>query len=65
MIDFNPLLADTDLPDFAAIKAEHVLPAVEQLIADHRAAIDAITHPARRTRRFRPHAWLVAGQPFE
>ncbi len=43
MIDFNPLLADTDLPDFAAIKAEHVLPAVEQLIADHRAAIEAIT----------------------
>jgi len=38
----NPLLADSDLPDFAHILPEHVVPATEQLIADHRAAIDAI-----------------------
>ena len=39
----NPLLADTDLPDFAAIRPEHVVPAVTALIDDHRAAIDRIT----------------------
>ncbi len=38
----NPLLADSDLPDFAAIRADHVVPATQQLIADHRAAIAAI-----------------------
>ncbi|MET0364066.1 MAG: M3 family metallopeptidase [Sphingobium sp.] len=43
MTDANPLLADTDLPDFAAIRPEHVVPAVEQAIADHRAAIDRIS----------------------
>ena len=42
MTDTNPLLADTDLPDFAAIRPEHVVPATLQLIADHRAAIAAI-----------------------
>jgi oligopeptidase A len=38
----NPLLADRDLPDFAAIRPEHVVPAITQLIAGHRAAIAAI-----------------------
>ncbi len=39
----NPLLTDTDLPDFAAIRPEHVVPAVTALIDDHRTAIDRIT----------------------
>ncbi|HEX7872833.1 MAG TPA: M3 family metallopeptidase [Sphingobium sp.] len=43
MTDANPLLADTDLPDFAAIRPEHVVPAVTQAIADHRAAIARIS----------------------
>src|SRR2546426_799275 len=38
----NPLLADTDLPDFAAIRPEHMVPAVEHMIADARAAADRI-----------------------
>jgi oligopeptidase A len=38
----NPLLAPTDLPDFAAITPEHVAPAVEQVIADHAAAMEAL-----------------------
>lgn len=38
----NPLLADTDLPDFAAVRPEHLVPAVETLIADARAAADRI-----------------------
>jgi oligopeptidase A len=39
----NPLLADLDLPDFAAITAAHVVPAIEEAIEQHRAAIDRIT----------------------
>lgn len=43
MSDANPLLADTDLPDFAHILPEHVVPAVAQLITAHRTAIEAVT----------------------
>ena len=43
MTDTNPLLAHTPLPDFAAIRPEHVVPAVEQAIAVHRAAIARIS----------------------
>jgi len=39
----NPLLADTDLPDFGAIQPDHVVPAMEQAIAGHKAAIAAIS----------------------
>ena len=42
----NPLLTDTDLPDFAAIRPEHVVPAVTVLIDEHRAAVDRITGSA-------------------
>ncbi|MCF5284027.1 oligopeptidase A, partial [Pseudomonas syringae] len=35
----NPLLQSYDLPPFSAIRAEHVKPAVEQILADNRAAI--------------------------
>ncbi|WP_150294076.1 M3 family metallopeptidase [Sphingobium estronivorans] len=38
----NPLLADLDLPDFAAIQPSHVVPAMEDAIAAHRAAVEAI-----------------------
>jgi oligopeptidase A len=44
MTNANPLLADTALPDFAAIRPEHVVPAVEQAIASHSAAIARIAH---------------------
>ena len=37
----NPLLLDTDLPRFAAIRPEHVVPAVDAAIADHAAAMKA------------------------
>ncbi|HEX7742050.1 MAG TPA: M3 family metallopeptidase, partial [Sphingobium sp.] len=43
MTTSNPLLADRDLPDFAAIDASHVVPAVEEAIAAHRAAVAEIT----------------------
>ncbi|MCY1263227.1 Peptidase family M3 [compost metagenome] len=35
----NPLLQSYDLPPFSAIRAEHVQPAIEQILADNRAAI--------------------------
>lgn len=39
----NPLLQDGELPAFSAIRPEHVVPAVEQILSDYRAAIDALT----------------------
>jgi oligopeptidase A len=38
----NPLLQPYDLPPFSAIRAEHVQPAIEQILADNRAGIEAI-----------------------
>jgi oligopeptidase A len=42
MSDSNPLLNDTSLPAFSAIKPEHVLPAIQATLADHRQRIDAL-----------------------
>lgn len=39
----NPLLADDDLPDFAAIRPEQIGPAIDVLVAEHRAAVERIT----------------------
>jgi len=38
----NPLLQPYDLPPFSAIRAEHVQPAIEQILADNRLAIEGI-----------------------
>jgi len=38
----NPLLHLTDLPPFSAIKPEHVEPAIDQILADNRAAIKTL-----------------------
>ncbi|MCW2268862.1 MULTISPECIES: oligopeptidase A [Pseudomonas] len=38
----NPLLQSYDLPPFSAIRAEHVQPAIEQILADNRTAIAQI-----------------------
>ena len=35
----NPLLQAFDLPPYSAIRPEHVEPAVEQILADNRAAM--------------------------
>src|SRR3954462_7520346 len=42
----NPLLDFSGLPRFSEIKPEHVSPAMDQLLAAGRAAIDAATHAA-------------------
>jgi len=47
----NPLLRDGELPAFSEIRPEHVVPAVERILHDYRAAIDALT-AATGTRDF-------------
>jgi oligopeptidase A len=46
----NPLLQSYDLPPFSAIRAEHVQPAIEQILADNRAAIIEILKTQVQTR---------------
>ncbi|MCE7797766.1 M3 family metallopeptidase [Sphingobium sufflavum] len=43
----NPLLDATDLPDFTAVQPVHVVPAIEQAIASHRAIIAEVSEGAR------------------
>ena len=38
----NPLVADGSRPAFSAIRAEHVLPALQYAIAQHRAAMSQL-----------------------
>jgi oligopeptidase A len=42
MTTANPLLENTVLPRFSAIRAEHVSPAVDRVLAEYRHAIDAL-----------------------
>ena len=42
MTTSNPLLENTVLPRFSAIRPEHVEPAVDSVLADYRLAIDAL-----------------------
>ena len=42
----NPLTDFADLPRFADIRAEHVGPAVDQLLAESRAVLATVTSPA-------------------
>ena len=39
----NPLLTDETLPAFSEIRPEHVIPAIDELLADYRIAIDELT----------------------
>ena len=43
MLDRNPLLEAAGLPAFSQIRSEHVLPAVQALLADYRDGVAAIT----------------------
>ncbi|MEY2653458.1 MAG: hypothetical protein RLZZ524_485, partial [Pseudomonadota bacterium] len=45
MTDSNPLLDHTGLPRFAAIRPEHVVPGIEQLLARAEAALDTAVSP--------------------
>jgi oligopeptidase A len=46
MTTTNPLLDFSDLPQFASIQPSHVAGAVDALIAQSQAALDAVTQPA-------------------
>ncbi|TQE98911.1 MAG: M3 family metallopeptidase, partial [Spiribacter salinus] len=55
----NPLLETDALPRFSDIRPEHIQPAVEQVLADNRAAIEAITAQPG------PHTWYTLVAPLE
>ena len=57
--ELNPLLDFTGLPRFAAIKTEHVTPAVELLLAENRARIEDLTRPGA------PATWAEFVAPLE
>jgi oligopeptidase A len=59
MATSNPLLADDALPAFSKIRPEHVLPAVESVLADYRAAVDRIVADAQ------PRSFAAVLQPQE
>ena len=58
-MDANPLLDFSGLPRFAAVKPEHIAPAIDQLLADNRALIDELT------RAETPATWAGFAQPLE
>lgn len=55
----NPLLKTGGLPDFAAIRPEHVEPAIDSILAENRAAI------AELLQQTRPFTWANLVQPLE
>ncbi|MBY5269285.1 oligopeptidase A [Spiribacter salinus] len=55
----NPLLETDALPRFSDIRPEHIQPAVEQVLADNRAAIEVITAQPG------PHTWYTLVAPLE
>jgi oligopeptidase A len=55
----NPLLNLTDLPPFGAIKPEHVEPAIDQILADNRAAIEKLLESDA------PASWDSMMRPLE
>ena len=54
----NPLLELSGLPRFDAIRAEHVTPAVDQLVAAARSAIEAVAAEPR------PATWDTVAEPL-
>lgn len=57
----NPLLESHELPPFAEIRAEHVVPAVETLLSESREAIDRLAQQAAST----PPTWENFAAPLE
>jgi len=55
----NPLLDTTDLPAFDRIKPEHIEPAIDQILADNRAAI------AERLEQGAPFTWDNFAEPLD
>ena len=59
MADSNPLLDFTGLPHFAAIKTKHITPAIERILAENRARIEALARPET------PATWTDYVSPLE
>jgi oligopeptidase A len=59
MAELNPLLDFTGLPRFTAIKAEHIGPAVDLLLAENRSCIQCLTLPGS------PATWTDFVAPLE
>ena len=59
MTDVNPLLDFTGLPRFAAIRTEHIGPAVDLLLAENRALIEVLMRPGT------PATWSDFVAPLE
>ena len=57
--DVNPLLDFTGLPRFAAVRTEHIAPAIDQLLAENRALIDRVTRSGT------PATWADFVTPLE
>ncbi|SFT98329.1 oligopeptidase A [Halomonas saccharevitans] len=57
----NPLLDSHDLPPFDAIRPEHVVPAMEELLEENRAAIEALVASAEQA----PPTWESLAAPLE
>ncbi|WP_163578282.1 oligopeptidase A [Halomonas faecis] len=57
----NPLLESHELPPFEAIQPEHVVPAIDTLLAENRAAIDDLVARAERE----PPTWQSLAAPLE
>jgi oligopeptidase A len=57
--DVNPLLDFSGLPRFSAVKAEHVSPAIDLLLADCRATVARLTDAAK------PATWHGFVEPLE
>ncbi|WP_444678606.1 oligopeptidase A [Halomonas sp. E19] len=57
----NPLLEPHDLPPFPEIQPEHVVPAIEKLLADNRTAIDALVARAEHE----APTWQSLAAPLE
>ena len=56
----NPLLAPvSDLIDYAAVKPEHIGPAIDDLLAAARTAVDQTADPAR------PATWDAISEPLD
>ncbi|MCJ9708191.1 oligopeptidase A, partial [Bordetella hinzii] len=56
----NPLLAPVaDLVDYAAVKPEHIVPAIDELLVLARQAVEAAADPAR------PATWEAVVEPLD
>jgi oligopeptidase A (EC:3.4.24.70). Metallo peptidase. MEROPS family M03A len=55
----NPLLDFSALPRFSQIKPEHVIPAVDQLLAENKTLVDALAASAEAP------TWAKFVQPME